>query len=94
MANIFDLSGKVAIVTGANTGIGQALALALAEAGADIAAVGALSIADLGEKKQEKERNRLSIRRHKSVLVWATHGNELSTTCAGLCHCCCCGGCS
>ena len=40
MTNPFDLSGKVAIVTGANTGIGQAIALALAEAGADIAAVG------------------------------------------------------
>ncbi len=40
MANPFDLSGKVAVVTGANTGIGQAIALALAEAGADIAAVG------------------------------------------------------
>ena len=37
---MFDLSGKVAVVTGANTGIGQGLALALAEAGADIAAVG------------------------------------------------------
>jgi 2-deoxy-D-gluconate 3-dehydrogenase len=40
MANPFDLSGKVAIVTGANTGIGQAIALALAGAGADIACVG------------------------------------------------------
>jgi 2-deoxy-D-gluconate 3-dehydrogenase len=40
MSGLFDLSGKVAIVTGANTGIGQAIALALAEAGADIAAVG------------------------------------------------------
>ena len=36
----FDLSGKVALVTGANTGIGQGLALALAGAGADIVAVG------------------------------------------------------
>lgn len=40
MGNPFDLSGKVAVVTGANTGIGQAIALALAEAGADIACVG------------------------------------------------------
>lgn len=37
---MFDLSGKVAVVTGANTGIGQGIALALAAAGADIAAVG------------------------------------------------------
>ena len=37
---MFDLSGKVAVVTGANTGIGQGIALALAGAGADIAAVG------------------------------------------------------
>jgi 2-deoxy-D-gluconate 3-dehydrogenase len=40
MTSPFDLSGKTAIVTGANTGIGQGIALALAEAGADIAAVG------------------------------------------------------
>ena len=38
--SIFDLSGRVAVVTGANTGIGQGIALALAQAGADIAAVG------------------------------------------------------
>lgn len=37
---LFDLSGKTAIVTGANTGLGQGIAQALAMAGADIAAVG------------------------------------------------------
>ncbi|OYY76407.1 MAG: 2-deoxy-D-gluconate 3-dehydrogenase [Sphingomonas sp. 28-62-20] len=40
MTTMFDLTGKSAIVTGANTGIGQAIALALAAAGADIACVG------------------------------------------------------
>jgi 2-deoxy-D-gluconate 3-dehydrogenase len=46
MNSLFDLSGRVAIVTGANTGIGQAIALALAEAGADIAAVGRTAAED------------------------------------------------
>ncbi|GAB3940622.1 2-dehydro-3-deoxy-D-gluconate 5-dehydrogenase KduD [Spirosoma harenae] len=32
----FDLAGKTALVTGSNTGLGQAMAIALAEAGADI----------------------------------------------------------
>jgi len=38
--NPFDLSGKVALVTGANTGLGQAMALALAQAGANIVLIG------------------------------------------------------
>jgi 2-deoxy-D-gluconate 3-dehydrogenase len=36
----FDLAGKVAVVTGANTGLGQAMAIALATAGANVALVG------------------------------------------------------
>jgi 2-deoxy-D-gluconate 3-dehydrogenase len=40
MTHPFSLEGKVALVTGANTGLGQGIALALAQAGADIAAAG------------------------------------------------------
>ena len=41
MADMFDLSGKTALVTGAKRGIGFGMAEALAEAGADIIAVSA-----------------------------------------------------
>lgn len=39
MNKLFDLSGKVAVVTGAGRGLGQGLAIGLAEAGADLALV-------------------------------------------------------
>jgi 2-deoxy-D-gluconate 3-dehydrogenase len=35
----FNLAGKVALVTGCNTGLGQAMAIALAQAGADVVGV-------------------------------------------------------
>ena len=38
-SNLFSLEGKNALVTGGNAGLGQAVAVALAEAGADIVAV-------------------------------------------------------
>ncbi len=47
--NLFDLSGKTALVTGARRGIGRAMAEALAEAGADIIGVSASMDADGGE---------------------------------------------
>ena len=39
MVNLFGLSGKIALVTGCNKGIGKAMAIGLAEAGADIIGV-------------------------------------------------------
>ena len=45
--NLFDLSGKTAIVTGANTGLGQGIAVALAGAGARVACVGRSSMAEI-----------------------------------------------
>lgn len=44
--NPFDLTGKVAIVTGASTGLGQGIALALAGAGADIVGVDYVEMQD------------------------------------------------
>jgi 2-deoxy-D-gluconate 3-dehydrogenase len=40
MTSPFDLTGKCALVTGASTGLGQAIAIALAQAGARVALVG------------------------------------------------------
>jgi 2-deoxy-D-gluconate 3-dehydrogenase len=48
--SLFDLTGKAAIVTGANTGIGQAIAVALAEAGADVALAGRSRAAETAER--------------------------------------------
>jgi 2-deoxy-D-gluconate 3-dehydrogenase len=50
MTGLFDLDGKVAVVTGANTGIGQSLAVALARAGADVALVGRSAAEETAEQ--------------------------------------------
>jgi 2-deoxy-D-gluconate 3-dehydrogenase len=44
--NLFDLAGKVALVTGARTGLGRAMAEALADAGADIVGLGSQPMPD------------------------------------------------
>ncbi len=46
LTQLFSLQGKVAMITGANTGIGQAIAVSLASAGADIVAVARSSLTE------------------------------------------------
>jgi len=45
----FKLDGRVALVTGATAGLGQAMAVALAEAGADVVSLGRRPGAEIGE---------------------------------------------
>jgi 2-deoxy-D-gluconate 3-dehydrogenase len=66
--NPFDLTGKAAIVTGTSTGLGQGMALGLAEAGADVVLVDYVSseetakqIRDLGRKAVVMEENLMTI---------------------------------
>ena len=48
--NLFNLNGKVAIVTGTSRGLGKVMAIALAKAGANIVGVG---VSDMSETKEE-----------------------------------------
>jgi 2-deoxy-D-gluconate 3-dehydrogenase len=59
--NPFSLEGKVALVTGANTGLGQGIAVALAKAGADIAVAGFVPPVETAEMVKAAGRRFLSI---------------------------------
>lgn len=66
MTSIFSLAGKAAIVTGANTGIGEAIAVALAEAGADVALA--------GRSRADETAERIEALGRKAVLIEADLG--------------------
>ncbi|MBW4888426.1 SDR family oxidoreductase [Mucilaginibacter sp. HMF5004] len=73
MQKIFDLSGKTALVTGCNRGIGKAMALALAAAGADI--IGVSANLALSGSEVEKEVNALG---RKFKAYQCDFGNRIS----------------
>jgi 2-deoxy-D-gluconate 3-dehydrogenase len=60
--NNFQLAGRVAIVTGCNTGLGQGMARALAEAGADIVGVNTSDPADTRSQVEAMGRRFLDLR--------------------------------
>ena len=60
-ANLFSLAGKTAIVTGGNVGLGQAIALALAEAGSDIVSTSRRPAEETGAKVKALGRRFVSI---------------------------------
>jgi 2-dehydro-3-deoxy-D-gluconate 5-dehydrogenase len=68
MANPFSLEGKVALVTGGNTGLGQGIAVALAEAGADIAAAGISAPTETGQKVRALGRRFVAVQADLSSL--------------------------
>ena len=55
MKNLFDLTGKVAVVTGASSGIGKEAAIGYAEMGADVALL-ARRVDKLEDVKKEIEK--------------------------------------
>lgn len=61
MSISFDLQGKVAIVTGCSTGLGQGMSLGLAKAGADIVGVDYVSAKETKEKVEKLGRKFLGI---------------------------------
>ena len=65
----FDLSGRVAVVTGANTGIGQGLAIGLAQAGADVALVGRTPAEETAEKVSAAGRRAAIVSADLSTIV-------------------------
>jgi len=59
--NAFKLAGRVAMVTGARTGLGQGMAFGLAEAGADIVGIDLSSLAETQKGVEERGRRFLGI---------------------------------
>jgi NAD(P)-dependent dehydrogenase (short-subunit alcohol dehydrogenase family) len=69
--DLFRLNGDVALVTGAGSGIGQAIAIGLAEAGADVACFGHASTGGLEETAE-----RISVLGRKALVITGSVTSE------------------
>jgi NAD(P)-dependent dehydrogenase (short-subunit alcohol dehydrogenase family) len=78
----FDLSGRIAVVVGGTTGIGRALALGLAEAGADVIATGRRQSAVDAAAAAIEARGRRTLRQTADVGSVASL-RQLRETCIG-----------
>lgn len=67
MNSLFSLDGKTALITGASTGLGKSMALALAEAGANIVAVGKSDMMHIKNEVESHGRKFISITADLSV---------------------------
>lgn len=63
--DLFKLDGKVAVVTGANTGLGQGMAIALAQAGAKVVLVGRRNCDETRQKLTNLEDSQ-----HRCLLIY------------------------
>jgi len=68
-SNLFDLTGKTAIVTGAGRGLGQAIAIGLARAGADIVLV-------TNRTPAEGAKNKIEALGRKAIVIQADMGDK------------------
>lgn len=66
---MFDLTGKTAVVTGAGRGLGQAIAIGLAQAGADVALV-------TNRTPAEQAKARIEALGRKAIIIQADVGNR------------------
>jgi NAD(P)-dependent dehydrogenase (short-subunit alcohol dehydrogenase family) len=69
LGNLFDLSGRVALITGAGSGFGEVISLGFAENGCDVAA------ADLNLEAAQRTAEKVSARGRRSLAIRADVGS-------------------